>query len=77
MAQRSPWAYRIRPCTPGLREHRLAPSGWNCCRPFGAAAIGLLLRASGEIRTGVGSWNERSPLAGLSCGRTERGASPS
>jgi hypothetical protein len=27
-------------------------------------------------RAGVGSWNERSPLAGLSCGRTERGASP-
>ncbi|KAA0935964.1 hypothetical protein FGF04_17225 [Streptomyces apricus] len=27
-------------------------------------------------RSGVGRWNERSPLAGLSCGRTGRGASP-
>ena len=29
-----------------------------------------------EAKDGVGSWNERSPLAGLSCGRTGRGASP-
>ncbi|TFV34370.1 hypothetical protein E4K10_23570 [Streptomyces sp. T1317-0309] len=29
-----------------------------------------------EAKDGVGSWNERSPLAGLSCGRTARGASP-
>ncbi|TPQ20995.1 hypothetical protein FGD71_017655 [Streptomyces sporangiiformans] len=29
-----------------------------------------------EAMDGVGSWNERSPLAGLSCGRTGRGASP-
>ncbi|RMB80983.1 hypothetical protein CTZ28_37000 [Streptomyces shenzhenensis] len=34
------------------------------------------LRESGGDPDGVGSWNERSPLAGLSCGRTERGASP-
>ncbi|AWK12988.1 hypothetical protein DDQ41_18005 [Streptomyces spongiicola] len=27
-------------------------------------------------QTGVGSWNERSPLAGLSCGRTGRGSTP-
>lgn len=29
-----------------------------------------------EAIDGVGSWNERSPLAGLSCGRTGRGSSP-
>ncbi|PWJ02800.1 hypothetical protein DKG34_36580 [Streptomyces sp. NWU49] len=29
-----------------------------------------------EAIEGVGSWNERSPLAGLSCGRTGRGSSP-
>ncbi|QHA09802.1 hypothetical protein GQF42_24870 [Streptomyces broussonetiae] len=29
-----------------------------------------------EAKDGVGSWNERSPLAGLSCGRTGRGSSP-
>ncbi|PWG10496.1 hypothetical protein DF268_26535 [Streptomyces sp. V2] len=33
-------------------------------------------RSRGGDPDGVGSWNERSPLAGLSCGRTARGASP-
>ncbi|MBP5862023.1 hypothetical protein F3K20_25645 [Streptomyces scabiei] len=45
----------------GVRD----PGGSNFC-----------LRESGGEPDGVGSWNERSPLAGLSCGRTERGASP-
>ncbi|PGH49788.1 hypothetical protein CRI70_15630 [Streptomyces sp. Ru87] len=33
-------------------------------------------RGSGVIRTGVGRWNELSPVAGLACGRTGRGPSP-
>ncbi|QES03679.1 hypothetical protein DEJ44_14790 [Streptomyces venezuelae] len=41
----------------------------------GCSAAGPLAEG-GVIRTDVGSWNERSPLAGLSCGRTGRGSTP-
>ncbi|RST09251.1 hypothetical protein E2C00_31820 [Streptomyces sp. WAC05374] len=37
------------------------------------AFVGVRVR---RPETGVGSWNERSPLAGLSCGRTGRGPTP-
>ncbi|PRH79013.1 hypothetical protein C6N75_11860 [Streptomyces solincola] len=37
------------------------------------AFVGVRVR---RPSTGVGSWNERSPLAGLSCGRTGRGPTP-
>ncbi|QFZ78819.1 hypothetical protein EAO69_28735 [Streptomyces sp. me109] len=71
-ATRRAWA-------PHVRHRRTAHEGicLACGNIVSHHQVGADVGVRGqEAKDGVGSWNERSPLAGLSCGRTGRGASP-